>query len=345
MTHIRLRLRRGFRANVVEVPAGDILLGSHPDCDVVVAGAGERHARLLPRRGRLLLAPVVDTPRRPAVDGTRIDAPIILGDSAVFALADVHITPKLVFGSPSLAGRPVGPWICGEEVGSALLLRRVHAASGPEGPGRVHHLPASVAWENGPPPGTTRVEDGLAWFELGLAGIALDTLLDAHDSRAVRWPEEAAIVIVTQLVEALCAFHTQRGVHGALRPELVWLDVEGRLSLMGPDPTARSLDYQPEAVRMGAPPDQASDLFAWWRLAHEVLARFAALAAVRSTLPIPPPNVTALLEAAEGVRRWAVGSGLDPTATHVARGVRVAERTPPVAWQGKTSDENRAQRG
>ena len=339
MARIRLRLRRGYRADVVEIPLRDTLLGSDPHCTVVIDGVADRHAMLLPRRGTLLLAPAANRARRPVLEGTRLEAPVILADR-IFQLADVQVGASLATGSFSLSGQTVLGWSCGRQVGSARLVRRIYEARhtvDSARSGRVHQLPsASESWLRALERHTEVARDGdaVAWVEPAAEGISLDVLVAAHVSGAVTWPVEAAIVIVTQLAEALCEFQERVGPHGAVRPELVFLDVDGRVSLGFADPSSVDFAYQAEHVRLGGRPDAASDAFGWWRLAHVVLGAFSGLKAVRARLPVPPRGRAAMLEAAEGVRRWAVEAGLDPTAVHLARGVRVAHQAPPVGRVG-----------
>ncbi len=344
MAGIRLRLRRGYRAEVVEVPAQDVLLGSHRDCGVVVEGAAERHAWLRPRRGRLILAPVAGAARRPSMANVRIDAPVVLAPGARFHLGDVLVAPSLSDDLSGLTGRQIAGWRCDREIGSERLRRRIWSASSPRGPGRVHVLADPPdGWRRWAARSMTLVPHGgaVAWFEPGQPGISLDVLLRAHAAGAVVWPDEAGIVVITQLVEGLCAFHDRLGAHGALRPELVFVGTDGRVSLMLPDPSAGDDDFQPESVRLGAAPTPATDAFGWWRLAHAVLRVFPRLAGARAALPRAPSNRAALIAAADGIRRWAVEAGFDPTATHLARGARLAERAPRLAWVGgQTSDEN-----
>ena len=346
MGRIRLRVRRGYRADVVEVALRDVLVGSGPGCDVIVDGVAERHARLLPRRGRLLLAPAPRTPRRPAVFGSRVDAPVVLGPDQPFQLADVEVRAEVVSTEETLVGRMVGPYRAHREIGSEHLGQRIYRAESPNGPARLHQ---AVRTEMAPR--FLAVLDGyevgaqVVWAETGAPAVALNGLLAAHRRGAVRWPVQAGVVLVTQLAEAVCDFHNRVGPHGALRPELVFIDTSGRVSLGFPAATDRSWTFQPEAVRLGQAPDIASDLFGWWRLTHAILSVFADASLVRPLLARPPTDRAELLAAAEGVRRWAVDRGLDPTAMHLRRGVEVAVRAPPLVRPGpETSGENRAER-
>ena len=348
MSRIRLRLRRGYRVDVVEVPTADVLLGSDPTCGVVVEGTAAQHAWLLPRRGRLLLAPVAHTPRRPAVDGQRIEAPVVLGAEQTFQLADVAVVAQTASGPAGLEGQQIGPWYGEREVGGALLPQRFFVARSGSTEARLAQISSGDAenWQAWLESQTTvyRADGALVWVESGPAAISLQTMLAAHRHRALRWPIEAAVVVMTQLAEALCDYHDRWGVHGALRPELVYVDIDGRLSLPLAAPCGIDLSYQPESVRLGAAPDRNTDLYGWWRLAHRVLAGFG-LRRLRRALPTPPRDRGALLAAAEGVRRWSVEQGFDPTAVHVARGVGLAVRQPRVGRPGQTLDAKGDERG
>ena len=347
MTRIRLRVGRGDRSDVVEVPLGDHLLGSSAACGVVIDGVAERHAWLRPRRGRLLLAPTSHSARRPALDGVRVEAPVVLAPGQAFQLANVHVRPSLVDDDRCLTGRAVGDWRCGREVGSPALARRTYFAMSPMGSGWVHQVEpvaANDAWRRQ----LERVAEvrcygrSVVWFEPGEPAVTLDVVFLAQATGSVGWPTEAGIVLVTQLVEALCEYHDQHGPHGALRPALVAIDGEGRLTLSHPDPWSRHANYQPERVRLGGAPDFVSDAYGWWRLALGCARRFPGLSGLRTLLPTPPVGRAPLLVAAEGVRRWAVRAGFDPTGVHLARGIRLmlAHRAKPLV---RVKDEKAGQ--
>lgn len=340
MTRIRLRLCRGYRTDVVEVPLGDLLLGTASDCHVVVDGAAARHAWLRPRRGQLLLAPGSKTGRRPAIAGTRIEAPVVLAPGRAFQLSSVSVTAD-VLARPGLVGQTIGGWVCTRELAGFSPARRSFEAIGPDGPGRVHQVEgASPALATTWPGVIHRVPGVVVWAEPGPVGLSLATVLEAHAAGAVTWPVEAGVVLLTQLTEALCEYHDRSGPHGALRPELIYVDVNGRVALSHPDPWAVDYAYQPERIRLGGVPDPESDTYSWWRIAHQILDGFALrlpiLLSVRARLPRPPADRAELLAASEAVRRWAIDGGLDPTAVHLARGIRLADslRAVPLARVG-----------
>ncbi len=338
MIRLRLRFRRGYRTDAVELPFGDVLLGSGPKAHVVVDGAATEHAWLRPRRGRLLLAPANGTARRPVVDGARVDAPIVLGGRQTFNLSGTEVEAWLDEGPPSLSGTQLGNWRIGRELDSDGLARRTYEASSSAGTARVHQAGLGApgqwwsAWMS-----MTEVfarEGEIVWIEAGPTRMTLEALLNAHALGAVRWPAEAGIVLITQFAEALCAYHDVLGVHGALRPELIVVDIRGRLSLRWPVPGDRAWSYQPEAVRLGAAPTFSTDMFGWWCVAQQILGHFPQMVAAKTRLPVPPSDRSELLAAAEGIRTWSDELGLDPTAVHVARGVGIATKTPPIARIG-----------
>ncbi|MEO1337404.1 MAG: FHA domain-containing protein, partial [Myxococcota bacterium] len=339
---IRLRLRCGYRTDVVEVPSADTLLGSAPDCGVIIANAAPQQAWLLPRRGQLLLAPVANATRRPAVDGVRVEAPVVLAPGQAFQLGDVEVCATRVESAPTL-GTMVGPWRLDRDVGADGVAPNIYLASKPDGFAcvfRVCHrdIASEADWA---PRAVDRVaaqafESGDFWWSVpGPPGFTLDTLMAAHQQGAIVWPAEAAVVLVTQMAEALCAYHDALGPHGALRPELLFVDREGRISLVYPGPGATDWDYQPESVRLGGLPSKTTDLYGWWRLTRWLMLRFPQLAAQAAIWARAPETRGELLAAAESLRRWAIDAGHDPSAMHVARGVRLALQVSPLGVRGR----------
>jgi hypothetical protein len=297
---VRLRVRSGARSELHTVPTGDVLLGRRPGCDLAIdhPSVAEEHARLLIRRGRLILVDLGTAPKGTRVGGRRLQAPIAMRDGAAFRLGDVHLN--------AWVEEQLSPWI-GARVLDFRVEREIEAG------------------ERGVKRYLARAEDGRRselviapgrepLLESSAEGIRLVAVVRAV-ARKLRLPLEAWVAIVAQLAEAAGAFHRRGEVHGAIGPWLVQLGFDGSVNLLGASQRSRGQDAEAD------------------RLAVERLTRVLLGPEGRRRADWPAPfdpilthlmaPASELVEVAGLLRGVAHAEKLDPSTAHVARVVRL----------------------
>ncbi|MBI4818244.1 MAG: hypothetical protein HY791_18415 [Deltaproteobacteria bacterium] len=341
MTRVRLRAEKGFRTEDHLIVGRDFWLG-RGDVDVEIddEDVAHRHARLLVRRGRLVLAGV-DSPieRR----GDPIHAPVVLDADEPFKISGttlrVRIADDDVFAGATIDGWHVGKEIC---LAGETDHRRFELASES---GRAELLTPTLATEDfwriwsttdrnpgGQIPeiiALGHVQEHPYLIERLEPGMRLSTVFDQARKGRLTLPVELALVVLAQAAEA--ASRDPRGHHGAIEPEMIHLGESGSVYLVRPGPKPDGYGdrsrraYLSEERRYGIDPTPADDVFALGVLARvfgEVEANpiFEALAtrltADRKTRPT-------LEELSRELVAYANKGPLDPSRRHVSGVVRL----------------------
>ncbi|MCK6546850.1 FHA domain-containing protein kinase [Myxococcota bacterium] len=357
MPLVRVRVEYRGRVELHEVEGPDVELGRDRRADVVLhhESVAPRHARLMLRRGRLILADLGLAKQGTTRGRERLFAPVALAEGEPFGVGEVSLAAWSVApGDEGLSQRSIETSSVGVELESAdpgarryrvqlddgaraelaiarPELRRVDAEAWlakarATGPGRPPQL-VPLAWWG--------VHERSPYLIERLPeGLRLAQLLDGVARGALTLPLEAVVVIIAQLAEAVAAFEQTWGVHGSLDPRMVHLGLEGAVVLLRPGPLAtspRAIEdaYLAPERRFGLPPTPSSDAFALGVLGKAVLGRrrdcpvrLRALCywLAHVTPTSRPRDLTAI--AAE-LRDAAQAASLDPTAGHVARAVRL----------------------
>lgn len=346
---------------LVEVDALDVDIGRDARCGLCLhhPSVAPRHARVLLRRGRLILADLGLARGGTTRGAQRVLAPVTLSPGERFGIGEVELASWPVEGGgPGLPGGGAPGLELGAELESAddgvrrYLLRT--------GEGRRAELAIAraelardvgAAWwaaarssDVGDRVGLPRVSFSLHaerhhLIEVLPEGLRLEAVLERVASRAIELPVEVSIALVAHLGAALVSMHEAWGPHGGIQPRNVHLGVDGSVWLLRPGPLARSLGAIPDPLlapelRFGGCPSHAGDVFALGALAKVLLAhrgdcppRLRAL--LRWLAHAEPSRRPRELRAvAEELEAAAHSAALDPTFGHVARLVRLMEPLP-----------------
>jgi hypothetical protein len=312
----------------------DVLFGRDPSADLRVEhpSIAPRHARLLVRRGRLILAELGGLV---AVGQARISAPTTLDEGETFRIGDVWITAWTSL-EPSAVGRSVGGATVLEEIDPVFSGSRRYRADLAAGAAEVSILGAgfdaheverfcSASSKGG---GAIETFEGrTAMIERSAPGIRLDRLIDAMRTGRVRPSIEVAVAIVRRLAERVTRFHDDVGPHAGLCPESVRLGMDGdvRLALPGPRPLDPRSRCASKSRRMGLEPSFADDAFAIRSIGRELGGEDVA----KLLLPFAKARTRgAFREVVEGLPAASDRLEIDPSSGHVARVVRLLHPRP-----------------
>lgn len=331
------------------VAGRDVVIGSAPDADLTLldpAGVAGRHARVLARRGRLVL---VDLGSRSGtvVRGESIRAPVVLAPGERFELGSVALRAWPDDDrSPQPGDRVEGPAArsvaLGEERESVFSevswFARAQGERVEQWTVPAHSLEPAVIerWTERVLASAERPSGYLAEVLYvgrvrGLPCVA--ERLPAHvtlaevDDAVLRGRLRPSLALTyglaAQLLEAVATVHACFGPHGALCPEAFLLGLDGRLLLRRPGPAPGDLDREDRrqflspARRCGGPPSLIDDRFS-----------LAALDWLGRLIPAGALVHTPLLEIARGLQEGAVEAALDPSAGHIAQVARLLHREP-----------------
>lgn len=317
--------------------------GPHAEVEVDDLDVAPRHARLLVRRGRVVLAGF-DAPieRR----GHPIHAPVVLEPDEPFSISKVQLSAKIV-DDDAFIGASVGGFQLGREISVDPDHRRFVALA-PDVPHAELVTPSSDigewwrVWAEAPTSPGGQIPEIIArgaaldathaipWLIERLEpGLRLSEVLAAARAGKVTLPVELALVTLAQTAEA--AALDPRGHHGAIEPAMIHLGDTGAVWLVRPGPRpdgygdVRRRAFLSTERRFGLPPTSLDDVFALGVLArafleaapHELLERL-------STALTAPRESRATLDAVRAELLELANRGpFDPSRTHVSRVVRL----------------------
>ncbi len=353
-----MRLSAGPQVERHVFAADDVLLGSGDTADLVIdhRTVAPRHARLLVRRGRLVLVDVGGSGKGVRVGDKTISAPVVLERNQAFELGDVEVSawiddePSLVdervanhevlceidsidsctrrYRVRSPAGELAEMSVLGRGLGPELIdawYGRSHAASGAGGP----HLTAILAH------GAIRERPYL--IESVPAGVRAAPLLRAVSQSGLRVPAEAVVAIGAQAASAAMANYRSWGPHGAIEPRAIQLGVDGSVTLLRPGPRPQGFDdpvrrpYLSPRRRHGTEAALADDAWSVGRLIADLLGPVLrddwprGLAGTLASLSdeAPATRAAALEGVADELIARAHDAGLDPSTRHVGAVARL----------------------
>jgi FHA domain-containing protein len=353
---VRFRIECRGRIELREVSKRDVEIGRDPDCDLSIEHAtiAPRHARILVRRGRLILADLgrakMGTTRR----RQRVTAPIALDPGEMFRLGDVSISATLATDlDRSFVGREIGEGRLVSEIESPDRgARRYRIALRDRGEGEVAVLDrefsdgASEPWlarargsDRRSPHlprllGCSALEGRPYLVEETPKGIRLSSLLEGVGRGTVQLPIEATVAAIALIAESVAEMNAAWGPHGAIDPRRVQLGLDGSALLLRPGPFIGDLGATPDEYvaperRVAVEPTTAGDAFSLGVLGKSILHR-------RPDCPMkiraicywlahanPSRRPSDLKEVAREFQRAAQSAGLDPTFGHVARVARL----------------------
>jgi hypothetical protein len=372
---VRIIVRHGCRGEIHELPSRDLLLGSGEDADLVIdhPSVAESHAKLLVRRGRVLLVDLGAKGKLTRVGNERPRAPAVLSGDGTFWLGAVELAASLVSRSLPLSSlEPRGFSIEHEVEGSDLALRRflvrkeeltaelaILDEDCPSDLGRAWaahvlesaelsapHLPRVV--DRGEIGGRTFIVEAIP------AGVRLELIIDAVARRRLVLPIEARVAITAQVAEAIASVHAVMGPHGSLEPRSIHVGVDGALVLLRPGPLSDRFDARRRAFlaperRCGTAASAAADAWSLFEIARRLTPKnepakwpegiapiLGSLAAQRAEA-----RRSDLLHVGEEIRALAHEGGLDPGAGHLARVARLlGPSLTPIARTGRAGREN-----
>jgi hypothetical protein len=346
-SRVRFRAAGRDRVEHLEVEGSEWAVGAGAEAAVRLAWGPPVAAEVLVRRGQYILRPA--GPAAVTVEGAPVRAPRVLAPEEAFVVGALSLSLAPVAGPPvqDLAAL-LGPFereLAWPGPGRRFALRAGGEAGWAPGEGAA---PVGAA---GPGLAEARAVPGLGgagWLEALPPGVRLAELLARLEYGDVGLPPEVAVALIGQLSLALATLHAAFGPHGALTPGFIHLGAQGQVFVVRPPPGARAEEpwLSPEG-RFGAGPSVADDAFALASLGVKLLlatgAPAEALAPLTPLLQSDPERRATDLEAATwALRRRVEGAGLDATAAHLARPVRLllAERSKPLlSWgQGATPE-------
>lgn len=346
---MRLSVERG-RVEVHHLPGDELKIGRGPECGLVLLegeAVGERHARILSRRGLLVLVDL-ESGKGTQVRGESIRAPVVLAPGEPFCIGTYVLRawpeapdeprPGDLYVGGDSQGEPLG--VETPTVFSDLRVFRRQSDGGLT----IWTLPARPEAESRVKPWIERVrrsaDRASAYLpELNSVGevrgvpcvkerlplsVSLSEAERALDQGQLRPAPALVYALSAQILEAVSAFHEAFGPHGAISPEAFLLGLDGRLILRRPGPEPGELDdparrvYLSPARRCGEPPSLMDDRFS-----------LSALSWLGRLIPAGSLVGSPLLEIAAGLREGAVEGGLDPSAGQLAHLARLLYREPP----------------
>jgi hypothetical protein len=357
MALVRIRAECRGRVELHEIDGSEIEIGRGEDCDLVIdhPTVAPKHARVLCRRGRLILADLGRSKTGTTRGRERVLGPVMLNPGERFRVGDVSLCAwTSVEVDRSLVGRDVsGAAVMTEIESSDGAIRRYRVLLPGEHQGELAVLNKGLenrigeAWlERARGSADFVCEHIPRVFAVGLfetrhflveaipSGVRLAALLEGVARGAVRLPVEATIVIVAHLAQSVAAMNVAWGPHGSIDPRRVHLGLDGsvvvlRPGIAGGTPDSVADTYLAPERRYGSPPTLAADAFALGVLGKSVLcSRSDCPTRIRAICywlahvdPMRRPHD--LQEVAQELRRAAQGAGLDPTFGHVARVTRL----------------------
>lgn len=352
---VRFRIECRGRVELHEITKNEIEIGRSTSCDLVIdhPTIAPRHARMLVRRGRLILADLGKTKIGTTRGRHRVIAPVALEPTEPFRLGEVKISASLVDESlRSFVGERISEGILMAELETpdrAVRRYRVALTDGDMGelalvdPGECD---AGFVWvdraraSRSPSPNLPELL-GFGHFdrrpylvERVRKGIRLASLLDGVARGTVQPPIETLIATIALVARSVAAMNSAWGPHGAIDPRRVQLGLDGSVLLLRPGPHPSEVGTLADAYvaperRICAQPTVPGDAFALGVLGKTILHR-------RSDCPTRIRAICYWLAHVDSARRprdleqvagelqrAAQNAGLDPTFGHVARMARL----------------------
>ncbi|MFO0726925.1 MAG: serine/threonine-protein kinase [Myxococcota bacterium] len=359
MASIRVSLAASPRAEVHQLEGSMITLGSGPLADLMLPHSSIQpvHARLLLRRGRLLLVGTASGARAVRVGTRPVYAPVVLGEGASFGLGDLELSATLaqplflpmagrtVLGQALEVERPTDGGIRRFSlVGSeAELIVSVEPARRLEAWLSAQQRPADTGRRFAPLAAIGEVEGHAAMIEALPASVRLARAFEEAEAGHLSIPLPSRLHILGELLAAVGLHHERIGAHGAVDPEHVALATDGTVLLLrsGPEPRAARRTLAPER-RRGGRPSKAADVWSLGRIAADLWHDAEGLADLKKRMlrlsrAEPERRPLDLLALSEEVHAASVRLGLDPSTGHTARLARLLYAPPRAFGRARAS--------
>lgn len=360
MSLVRFRVECRGRVELHEVPRPDVEIGREAGCDLAIdhASVAPRHARVLLRRGALILADLGLARTGTTRGQERVLAPITLRPGEAFRLGDVTLSAwpgderaTSAFGT----ALPFG--VVGTELESPdpkvrryRVLREQQASAeialldADVEDGTAQRWCAQVQRSSDPSPslpavlGRGEIAGRPYAIEAVVPGMRLAALLGGVARGTLELPIEAAVATLAHLAESVAAMVGGWGPHGAIDPGRVQLGLDGSVMLLRPGPiigpSAALDDYVAPERRLSPDPSLPGDAFALGVIGKRLLSsRDDCPIRIRAIFywlaHVDPARRPQDLRALAGeLRSAAQTAGLDPTFGHVARVTRLMAPDP-----------------
>lgn len=331
MSGLRVRLTARDRSELLALPGPDVVIGSDPDADLVLdhPSVAPTHARLILRRGRVIIADLGHSPTGVTRGSDRLHAPVTLNPGGAVGVGDLRLEAWV---GPVILHASAHEHECPDPG-----LRRFPDFGGAR-PGEHLYLEpgvASASWEERARAVALREGDHL--FEPLPPGLRWSRLERAVREGRVSLPTEALVVLAVELLSAYGPFARTFGPHGLIDGRRVHLGLDGSLRILLPGPVDHFRDpAQLEALaperRYGLRPTHEADVYSLGVMlgALDPESRIPGLSKVLPGLLAEEPEGrrAELPWVVEVLRAQAHQQGLDPAAHHLARAVRVVEPDP-----------------
>ncbi len=306
-------------------PAEAWSIGRDRSCSVVVdhPSVAAHHAQVILRRGRFIVCPRGPLSIRHA--GTEIRAPVALNAQDEFQLGDITVSLFEPTGPTWAELRPIlGPvqreWSTGADLRIFDLGGGLEGYAAALAPSQTH---------------TQAVASAQVWRGDLKPGVRLRAIMRRMEDDSLKLLPEVAVALIGQIGTVLQRLH-ETGPVGGVGPDTVHLGQDGQVQLLRAGPCGPQDEaYQSPERRLGGPVSRHDDAYAFASLGIRLLRLCGgpdeAWSALSPLLQSAPQRRSlGLQQAAVQVRRLAEGGGLDATAAHLARAVRLiwAQRGP-----------------
>ena len=278
MAFLEVRAACGARANVFELHTEDASIGRDAECSLQMfdPSIAVRHARLMVRRGELILAPAPGCPKGVRLSERVLRSPVVLAAGEVFELGRVVFSARIIHGESPLGQDLDGFEVLHELESEAKDVRRYRGHDAFDKPVEIALLEDAVpdkkgdAWLErmaycagrksehlreilgcgrfmGRPYAVERLEDAEV---LPPGGLRLSQVERVVYTDALSLPIELVIAVLAQVAQGLASLHEHWGPHGALEPRTVLLGINGSVRLIRPGPLSipiREMSSEPNS--------------------------------------------------------------------------------------------------
>lgn len=281
MAFIEVRAVCGARVQAFELHTDDAFIGRDDACDLQVfeSSLAGSHARLLVRRGQVILAPAPGCMKGIRLADNISRSPIVLKEKDVFELGNVTFAARYVTSMSPLGEmvdayrvirtlesevncvrRYLGQDKDGELV--ELTVLEAHVAE-PEATRWLQQIEQSrhenaylreiigTGYFDSRPYCIEKLGRGESASELG-RGLRLSQVDRVVYTDVLCLPVEAVVAILAQVAHGLAELHRVWGPHGGLEPRTVHLREDGAVHLIRPGPIAQDRIEEIKPMRMDA---------------------------------------------------------------------------------------------
>ena len=280
MAFIEVRAASGPRVQVFELHTNEACIGRDATCDLQIfeSSLAPVHARLLVRRGQIILAPAPGCMKGIRLSDNISRSPIVLKERDVFELGRVTFAARYIDAESPLGtamdsyqvirvleseANSVRRYLArsqdGEIVEITIVEAHVEASEAKQWLGQIERCQGRNAYLREivgsgyffrRPYCIERIGMNAAASELG-RGLRLSQIDRVVYSDILCLPVEGIVAILAQVAHGLAELHTTWGPHGALEPRTIHLSEGGAVHLIRPGPNVHDRTTEIKPIRSG----------------------------------------------------------------------------------------------